>query len=166
MLVRMGPEEFALLEKEWAEQCAHFEDEFSNYSTPSVDFARTISNENPPHQNGGVYKLDYGHGASAIVHINCARLPKTEGKTLRVLWLLLAPRFDYEDVEPKVLATITANLILGAVKLAQSDGAKQVKIHLGNSIDRAYFSAIAVALATQDIFSDPAIRGQWLEFGL
>lgn len=166
--MRLNSQSFATLESEWAKQCDAYDDDFQSYATPSVDLARSVANEEPQHPNYGIYALSAaGDDFSGIVHVNRARLPKTDGTTLRVLWLLLAPKHDFEDVAPELLATISARLIVGVFTLAKNElRSDHVKIHLGNAVDRSYFTGIAVALSSQGLFKDCQVKGQWLHFSL
>jgi hypothetical protein len=165
MLLRLDGPGFDALEANWGEQCATYGDEFGDYARPYVDLARNYSNESPAHPEYGIFALPENNG---IVHIGRARLPKTQGQTLRVLWLLLAPRYDYEDVPATKLAELTTALVLGVYLLARNSSLKSdhVKIHLGNSVDRSYFTSIAVALGSQGLFKDIEVKGQWLHFSL
>lgn len=164
MLTRLNSNTFSNLMNSWAKQSASVGEDFGDYATPSIRLAKDVCDEDPPDKNYGIFALSDERG---IVHVNSARLPKTRGKTLRVLWLLLAPSFDYEDITPQLIANIAAELIMGSYLLAKDPfKVQQVKIHLGSAVDRRYFTAIAVALASQKIFQNPEIRGQWLHFGV
>src|SRR5690606_19934170 len=102
-----------------------------------------------------------------LMHVNCARLPGTTGKTIRILWILLAPRFDFTDVGAADIAAVAANIMIGSVVLAKTEmEAEHVKIHLGNFADRHYLSSIATALETAKVFTAIAIRGNWLHITL
>lgn len=158
---------FGALEADWAGQCAAFGDDFQNYASAHIDHARGICGENPPDANYGVWALHIEGEYDGIAHVNRARIKGKDGETLRILWLLLAPKFDYEDVTPEKLAQITTELILEAINLAATDlPAQHVKIHLGNTIDRLYFSSVAVALSAAKVCKDAAVRGNWLELTL
>jgi hypothetical protein len=63
---------------------------------------------------------------------------------------------------------LTTALVLGVYLLARNSSLKSdhVKIHLGNSVDRSYFTSIAVALGSQGLFKDIEVKGQWLHFSL
>lgn len=169
MLIRLDSANglFASLEAEWTVQCATFGDDFQNYASAHIDHARGICRENPPDRNYGVWAIQIDGKYTGIVHVNRARLPGKDGETLRILWLLLSPKFDYEDVTTDTLAQITTELIVGAINLASTDlPAQHVKIHLGNTIDRLYFSSVAVALSAAKVCKDAAVRGNWLELSL
>jgi len=115
----------------------------------------------------GIYLLQnaggYYHG---LAHLNVARLPRTTGRTLRLLWVLLGPRYDYGEVEPEVLAAISKAFILEPLRLASEAGnpleAEHVKVHLNNLADRSYFVRIAGVLQGDLALQDVAVRGNWL----
>jgi hypothetical protein len=170
MLVRMDVENKAFndLVQQWSAVYANYAaDDFSNYSPPHMELAAKIQAENPPDKKYGVFAIKKDDEFLALMHINCARLPKTDGITLRMLWLLLSPKYDYEEVSGAILATIATFMIVGAVQLATTDMPSQrIKIQLGNTIERSYFTGVAVALTATKVFKEAAVRGNWLEIVL
>jgi hypothetical protein len=66
-----------------------------------------------------------------------------------------------------VIASITAKLIIGALGLATTTMASaNVKIHIGNMLDRQYVTGIAAALETQGVFKEAGVRGNWLHISM
>lgn len=169
MLVRMDSTNalFAALEAEWATQCASYGDDFDNYASAHISHAREICGEDPPDKNYGVWSITIDSEYVGLLHVNRARLKGKDGETLRILWLLLSPQHDFEDVTPERLAKITTELIVGAINLASNELPSQhIKIHLGNTIDRQYFASVAVALSAAKMCRVAATRGNWLEMSL
>ncbi len=164
MLLKMDSsnKKFDKLHAAWAAECVKFGDDIADYSPAYLEHARKICSEVPPDANYGVYALKLKKEYTGLVHINAARLPKTTGKTLRLLWLLLKPAYDYEDVSPSDLATISTSLIMSSLDLAKTKSCEQIKIHLGNDIDRRFFVAVASVFNAQKIFKDSSVRGNWL----
>ena len=151
----------------WKAQCEQLGESFDDYAVPALTHAGQIAAENPPDRKYGIYAHEAQGSYDCLMHVNCARLPGTAGKTVRVLWVLLAPRFDFADVSTADVASVAANIMIGSVKLAQGEmEAQNVKIHLGNFTDRKYISTIAAALETTKVFSAIAIRGNWLHITL
>lgn len=48
MLSRLTQQRFADLEQQWADQCAEFGEDYSNYARPFIAEAREICGEAPP----------------------------------------------------------------------------------------------------------------------
>lgn len=163
MLVRLNATSFAELEEAWSAQCAGNGEDFTEYASPSIEHARSIAAEKPT-DSYGIFCMrdDESREDICLMHGNVARLPKTNGKTLRVAWVLLAQKYDFEDVQPDKFARITANLIMDAITLALQRDSQNVKLHLGNTVDRNFFAAVAATLQRTGAVSDAAIRGNWL----
>lgn len=102
--------------------------------------------------------------------MNVARLPHTTGRTLRVLWILLAPRYDYGDADPEILAKIAFAFIWEPLRLASEANnpltAEHIKIHLGNHADRAFFAGVVSTLRGAPLVTAVAVRGNWLHLSL
>ncbi|WBT39071.1 hypothetical protein [Hyphomicrobium sp. DMF-1] len=154
---------FQELERQWTEQCEAYDEDLAAYAAPHLELAKKISEENPQDSKYGIFALKSGGEYSCLMHVNVARLPKTEGKTLRILWILLAPKYDFEDIERELLARLSAEIVLGALGLAAGAlGSDQIKVHLGNIGDRQYFTGFCAALVGADVVAEAAIRGNWL----
>jgi hypothetical protein len=163
MLIRLDEDSFAALEAAWAGQCQDLGEDFAEYAAPSIEHARGIARE-PANDRYGIFCLrDRENGDDVcILHGNVARLPRTNGLTLRIVWVLLAPRFDFEDVSSERFARIVANLIVDAMQLSRELGSHHIKLHLGNAVDRNYFAAVAATLATTKAVQEASIRGAWM----
>lgn len=167
MLIRMNSDLFAQLENEWRATCDAFGESFEEYAAHAIEHARSISAEHPADDRYGIFALKQDDAFACLLHANWARLPRTIGKTVRVLWVLLAPKYDFEDVKPQVVARITADLIVGALELAKTSMASaHVKIHIGNMLDRQYVTGIAALLTTQGVFTEAEVRGNWLHISM
>ncbi len=154
---------FQKLEKRWSEQCAEYDDDLDSYAAPHLELARKVCAEDPQAPKYGIFALVDGDDFVGLMHANVARLPHTEGKTLRIVWILLAPKYDYEDIEPAVLATISTQIVLGVLDLAKSEAASdQIKIHLGSIGDRQFFNGFCAAMTGTGLVKEAAIRGNWL----
>lgn len=163
MLIRLDKSLFSELEKEWKEQCIKFSEDFADYAAPSIDLARSISSEQPTEKYGIYCLRDKCSGEHlCILHGNVARLPKSTGKTFRAVWVLLAPRFDFEDVAAEEFSKLAANLLLAIVDVATRSGSEHIKLHLGTMVDRQYFGAVAMTLLATKAVQDASIRGNWL----
>lgn len=98
----------------------------------------------------------------AFVHIG-HKLPNTTDATLKVLWNLFAPRYQAGDLSPADMARIMTAIVSGAFELSKSHmPARQIKMYLGNTIDREYATTAAAFLATIDSSISFAVRSNWL----
>ena len=165
-LVRADRARFGGLEDQWRMQTEAFGEHFEDFAAPFIDHAREIANGRVNTPAYGIYLLEGGEGYEALAHLNAARLPGTVGRTLRLLWVLLAPKYDYQDTTPETLSHISTAFIWEPLRLASEPnnplGAEHVKIHLNNLTDRSFFVGIASALQGASGLRDVAVRGNWL----
>ena len=158
---------FSALEAEWAAQLRAYEIEYGEYDSPHMDHARKIVAENPPDRRYGIFVLrddDAEPGAEfkGMVHINHA-FPGTVHATLRMVWILLAPHFDFSDVDPDEIGEVAAGFLYGAVDLCQTEmKAGALKMHLGNMVDRQFALGLALGLRHRAGSLNAAVRGNWL----
>lgn len=157
---------FQELESQWSDQCKEYDEELETYAAPHLELARKICAENPQDPKYGIYALEGeegGDGYIGLMHVNVARLPQTTGKTLRLVWILLAPKYDYEDIEASALASISTQIVLGVLDLCKGDAAPdQIKIHLGSIGDRQYFNGFCAAITGTKLVKEAVIKGNWL----
>jgi hypothetical protein len=164
-LVRISHENglFTSLIDQWRKQCEEFGEDISDFAAPHLQHAEKICCETPQDKRYGIYANQEGDDFTFLMHINQARLPGTKGSTLRVLWILLAPRFDYGDIGPDELAEIATGIIHGAVTISRTDMPSQhVKIHLNNTGDRRFFVGVAYGLRDHAAFEAVEIKGNWI----
>jgi hypothetical protein len=162
-LIRADSEIFQRLEAQWATEAANAGESFAEYATPYIDHAREKAQAKVDRY--GIYLLQSKEGYEGLAHLNVAALPGTIGRTLRVLWVLLSPRYDYENVAPEALASVLSAFIWEPIRLAAADGpmqAEHVKVHLANLADRRFFEGVVSALAGGTSWKDVALRGNWL----
>ena len=156
-------ESFTALEENWQKQCAKFGESFDEFAVPSIAHAREICNGTIPSPKYGIYGLKSRDNFECLAHINVARLPKTSGITMRVVWVLLAPIYDFSDATPDQLAQVAASLFSNIILLAKGKGdpimaSDHIKVHLSGLGDRRFFEGMAWALPEYEV----AIRGNWL----
>lgn len=158
---------FRQLEAEWGRQCDAFGEDIDDYATPSMAHAREIVAGKHDTDKYGIYVLVNGAHHECLAHCNVARLPGTTGKTMRMVWVLLAPKYDFDETEPSVLASIAAALVIETIRLSAGNEEPQmradhIKIHLSGVGDRQFFSGVAHALQGAGHVQDVVIRGNWL----
>ncbi len=163
---------FQELERQWREQCEHIEECFEEFAAPSMEHAREITMGRRSNEHYGIYILQDNEGTiEAFAHLNVASLPRTTGRTLRLLWVLLAPKYDYQDFSPDVFASLAAELFYQSIQLAigSEDAhmrAEHVKIHLTGVGDRPFMMQLADELRESKSLDDVGIRGNWLHMSL
>lgn len=157
---------FEALEREWSEQIRRLAD-FEEYESVRLAHARGIVAEDPQPKNYGIFVVvdesdETDHHYKAFVHVNHA-FPKTSSATLRMVWVVMAPKYDFEDPDTMEVAEITTTILYGGVELCQTAMTSYaLKMHLGGSIDRGYASGIASNLRREMPFLKSAVRGNWL----
>ncbi|VUX47089.1 conserved hypothetical protein [Candidatus Defluviicoccus seviourii] len=103
-----------------------------------------------------------------LSHCNVAELPRTGGKTLRVNWVLLAPKYDYEDTPPELVADIATAFVRESIRLSRGElipdfRADHIKMRLHGLADKALFEGIASTLKGMERdLRDVGFRGNWL----
>lgn len=118
---------FRQLEAEWGRQCDAFGEDIDEYATPSMAHAREIVAGKHDTDKYGIYVLVNDTHHECLAHCNVARLPGTTGKTMRMVWVLLAPKYDFDETEPKVLASIAAALVTETIRLSAGNEEPQMR---------------------------------------
>jgi len=167
MLIRLTKNDgsFGELTSEWAAQCEKYDEDLATYAAPHLELAEKVCSEDPQDLKYGIYALASGENGDkyqCLMHANVARLPQTDGKTLRLLWILLAPKYDFEDIDRAVLSKLSTEIVLGAIKLASESYAAQIKVHLGSIGERQYFTGFCAAITAGKVVKEADIRGNWL----
>ena len=85
---------FAELRKQWSAQCEEAGEEIENFAVVSMDHATKIISEGSGNQDYNIYSASREGHYECILHVNKARLPKSEGITQRVMWVLFEPHRD------------------------------------------------------------------------
>ena len=159
---------FAVLKGQWDQQLKDKEDAPVEYYEPMMAHAESISKEDPPDKRYGIFilaeELDDGEGLTCegLVHINHA-WPKTKDSTLRLVWNLVAPKYQYEEDLSENLARIMTGFITESLELCGSDmPARELKVYLGNAIDREYAVVAASFLESMDAGMSFSVKGSWL----
>lgn len=165
---RLDAQKMTKLKADWSSECVLFDQNFDDYATPSIIHAANIAEENPPDRRYGIFALESPDGTvDCIVHINHGNLPGPAGYTLRVLWALLSPRFDFEDISPELIGGVITGVTFGALALAKGEMPSQyVKFHMGSMPDRGILSGIARTLESVRAISHSTMKGNWLQMTL
>ncbi len=156
--------DFDRIYQQWSNQCLEFDEVIENYAKNSLEHARTIVNNGAEGQPGySIYSAGFDNETHCLLHVNRAELPGTVGITQKVLWVLLAPKYDYVTVTPDKIARVAFEVIFGALNLCKEEGlANHIKIHMGNLADREFFAGVAYSLRGMGDLSNVEIRGNWL----
>ena len=149
---------------QWTSECALFNEQFSDFAPATMAHALKIASENPPDPTYGIYAIVLDGLFHGLVHVNCAGLPKTQGQTLRLVWTLLSPRYDFDEITPEDFATVAAELIDGALATAKSEMiSHQIKIHAASNSDRQFFQSVGERISASEAGASFKVRGNWLE---
>ncbi len=163
---------FQELEAQWRGQCEELNELYDEFAGPSLDHARRVASDPLRKETYAIYALQDSTGEYVCLsHINVARLPGTAGRTLRVVWVLMAPRYDYEEIAPDTMAQLVAGLFELVIDLASGGqdermAAEHIKIHLTGLGDRRFFGPAVQHLKSSEILQDVETRGNWLHLSL
>ncbi|MCA1908928.1 MAG: hypothetical protein LDL39_11265 [Magnetospirillum sp.] len=158
---------FRSLECEWLQQIKKYETGLEEeYESPYMEHARKIVSETPPDPRYGIFVLTNdaatdGERHVAMAHVNHA-WPGTSHATLRMVWIVLAPRFDFEDVSPDVVGDVVAAFLYKGIALCEKEMLSEaMKMHLGNMVDRQFAQGLVLGLR-RDSPLEVEVRGNWL----
>lgn len=167
-LEKATKELFDSLRDSWAQETAAYGDE--EYAVAQIEHANKIVAEQEgggyrPQANYGVYVLaDDVTKCHGLAHFNRAMLPGTEGWTLRVVWVLLAPRYDYEEITDETAAWLIGGFVYAALQLCERGALKadHLKIHLQNRSDRRLAAYLVQSLEKPTGRTKVSVKGNWL----
>jgi hypothetical protein len=157
---------FSVIRQQWGAQCQEFGEEIDTFAVISMEHAQKIVENGSGDQDYSIFSALMEGNHECILHVNRAKLPKTEGITQRVMWVLLAPKYDYGTVNPNDIAKIASEVVLGAIDLCKKEHSAHIKIHIGNLADREFFAGVANALRSFGTLKDVEIRGNWLHISI
>lgn len=152
------------IEEQWRGQLAAYGEVLEEYAVPHMEHAKKIAKEKPLHRSSGIFALNDDDGVyQAIFHANSAALPKTTGRTLRLNWMLLSPRFEFEDMAEADLARLMSGLIVSAIGISEEVfKSNHVKVRLRNTQERIFAHGVATNFRSSDSNISVAVRGFWL----
>jgi hypothetical protein len=157
---------FSLIKSQWEAQCNQYDEDIASYAEVSMEHAQNIVS-NPVSKDYSIFSAVVDGSHECILHVNRARLPRTDGVTQKVMWVLLAPKYDFDDISPNDVAKIATEVVNGAIELCKDEGrSAHIKIHMGNFADRGFFGGIAYNLRSSGTLAEVEIRGNWLHMTL
>lgn len=167
-LIKVSMDILNAIEAEWRDACKAMDENFDTFAVPDREHARKIVKDGAEiGPEYAIYTCKRKDAHDCLMHINQAELPGLDGKTQKIMWVLLAPQYDYITVSPDELADIASEIISGAIELCYEEPrSHHVKIHIGNIADREFFTGIAVGLRHAKGLKDVGIRGNWLHISV
>lgn len=171
MRVCRGNGHFDRLHHQWNAQVADLEDSPGEYYPTLLAHAGKIAAENPQDNHYGIFALvreglDGDFSYEAFVHIDHAKFHK-DGPTLRMVWNLLAPKFEASETLEEDIAMVTASFIYEGLKLCAGEmKAGALRIYLHNATDLRYAQGVASAVKIQISELSVSLKGKWLEIAL
>jgi hypothetical protein len=158
---------FDALKKEWDAQLSLDGAPPPDFYEPMMRHAETIIYERCYDSKYGIFIVTEHNGRDEVLvnhgfaHIS-HKLPRTSDSTLKILWNLIAPRYQYSLDEVQI-ARIMTTFVGGAFDLSRSHmPAQKIQIYLGNSIDREFAVMAAAFLERMGEQIAFAIKGSWL----
>jgi hypothetical protein len=158
---------FTSIRAQWGEQCKEYGEIIDEYAVSSMQHAQRIIENGSGTQDYSIFSAVVEGNHECVLHVNRAELPGTVGVTQKVMWVLLAPKYDFETPEPDQIAKIATEVIVGAIELCKKEGtSRHIKIHIGNLSDREFFAGVAQTLRSFGQLQNVSIRGNWLHMSL
>lgn len=170
VLKRATPENglFNRLKAEWDSQFAQLEDAPEEYYRPMMSHAEGISKEDPQDKVYGIFVLcdldEKGDilGCEGMVHIN-HKFPKSNDPELRMVWNLLAPKYDGNEEQNVPISIVLAAFFVEGIRLCMADmKSKSMRMYLGNAMSREFALAFSGYMANSDPNFKFALKGGWL----
>jgi hypothetical protein len=162
--IRANEKIFAGLRLQWEAMLATYNEDPVNFAVPYLAHAQAVAAEKPAPRKYGVFVLQDEHGVyHGLFHANLAGLPKTTGKTLRILWNLYSPKYEYEDVNEADLALLVSSVLFSAMLICREWKANHIKVRLSNNAERRFAHGFAISLRDKDLNGTLVeVRGNWL----
>lgn len=151
------------LRAQWTSQCQIFNEEFENYAAGTFGVLEPLASGDNP--EAGVFALELDSEFSAISQINCTALPGYSGPVLRLRFLTLAPKFDFDTHSITEYSNLLMYIFSTVISLSSQEGpmnAKHLKFHLPSPSDRSFFAAVVTPLSKSDVFESVQMKGNWL----
>lgn len=160
---------FDKLKDDWDAQLASSPDAPTDFYDIMMSHAGKIASEDPQDKVYGVFVLidetddKNTQTLEGMVHINHA-FPNTAGATLRLVWNLIAPKYQFDEQPDEArLALILSRFLTESVRLAHKDfPSSEVKMWLGNALDREFAGVAVGFLKVSHPNFNFAISGNWL----
>jgi hypothetical protein len=149
---------------DWTRQCSDFDEDIASYAEGSFSVLKPLASS--VEANAGVFaSLDVAGSYMSVCQLNVAALPGSHGKTLRVRFLTLAPRFDFGQYQIEDYGQVLSDAFASVYNLSETDdkfGAQHIKFHLRSPMERAFFASVGNRLSKIPIFSKVEMQGMWL----
>lgn len=154
------------VKEDWGAQCARNGDDLSEYAVSSLSVIDELATN--PTNNAKVYGLFSETGlCHAVCHANVANLPGYKKPVLRIRHLLLAPEYDYGDLDASAYAYALTSVFSNVIGLSFNEmKAMHIKFHLRSPGDVNFFSTVTGALSRIPTFRAVHMRGAWLYLDL
>jgi hypothetical protein len=146
----------------WKVQCESYGEPFDEYAASTRPILDELAGDLTT-KTAGVYALHDGKNYAAVCQLNVARLPHTEGITLRVRHVLVCPRLDFEDVEAEQLGELMGQLLYNIHRVSLSElKSDHIRIHLRSPLEQSYFSVLAGYLSASGAVKRVESKGAWI----
>ncbi|MBR0654783.1 hypothetical protein [Plastoroseomonas arctica] len=163
MLSRVTRSSWKDIQAQWRQECVDLGENFDSFSPFAMAHVEKILLEDPPNPRYGIFSFSRSGQCDAIMHANSNIWPTTHGKILRIVWIFLSPRFDYEERDLAEIASVASGVISGAVALARSAEmtSQHIQLRMGTAFDRTMIASVGAVLGTMSGIT-MKIRGSWV----
>lgn len=139
-------------------------DESDEYTSASLNALGDLARQSDKRSAVYIVQDKIEKTPQAVFWGNVARLPKMNGKTLRIRHFVLSPDYVYGSKNTDDYRSILSELFNSACMIAKENGCDNVKIYFQTPGDLEFFIKYKDALIEEDIFSNVDYHGSWFTF--
>lgn len=154
---------YAKFREDWSAQCSSVGDDFDSFCDGAIDAVEKFA-QNPTDREWAIAVTDDDRILAVAIAIRAMQKPLS-GWTLRVREVTVCPLLDFGEMDDAVYADTLIGLLVGAVKLSESDlVASNIRLHLRSPQDAVFFRAFGNSLDSKGVFASVETHGAWLTF--
>lgn len=147
---------------QWERQCNDFGEDFSEYAMASMPVVEGLASA-PQRADAAVFAAKKQEEFLAACQLNSTFLPGYKGKVLRVRHIVLAPKYDFGEVDIHDYQEVLVATFLGALFAADRDmPSDHIKFHLRSPAELSFGGAFTEVLSESKKFKRCDMRGSWI----
>lgn len=149
------------LVNQWQAQCSDFEENFEDYRASTIGSLEKVANSN--NENRGAFGLRGSDGVFlAVCFLNLTVQKGFDGAVLRVLDLIVAPRYDFQALELADYSSLLAALLARIYEKSNTTMlSRHIKLHFPSPTDVALIAPFGTQFADNEKVVVQT-QGMWL----
>lgn len=164
---RLDAFSFTRLEEQWTDECSQLGSDYIDFARVYMDHARAVCSELCEDPKYGIFALEIDGRYEAMLHLNRAQLPGTKGYTLRVMWFIGSPRYDWVIHDPDEIGEIISGLLTKILSVAHSVmRSSYIKIHVSGTPEQGILTGMAKDLHRAGKVTEVSTKGNWLHIAV